>query len=151
MNALAGVAHGHQDFWRVDVMHLNLHRNVFDSVSEVSGQVQGPVLVKKSLAPLSGYPTIVLVEKEGRLSLDLNRAQSIGRVRAFVGNLAVLDSRFASTRWLTVLGSTAGHRRCLIVNANNIRKKLEDVFASCRMTRLRCTRWFSKRCAAKAA
>jgi glycine dehydrogenase subunit 2 len=121
MNALAGVARP-GDFG-VDVMHLNLHKT-FSTPHGGGGPGAGPVLVKKFLAPYLPIP--VLVEKEGRLSLDLNRAQSIGRVRAFVGNFGVLVRALAYT-----LAYGAGIRQATedaVVNANYIRKKLEDVF-----------------------
>ena len=85
MNALAGVARP-GDFG-VDVMHINLHKT-FSTPHGGGGPGAGPVMVKKILEPF--LPVPVLVEKDGRLALDLNRPQSIGRVRAFCGNFGVL-------------------------------------------------------------
>jgi glycine dehydrogenase subunit 2 len=122
MNALAGVARP-GDFG-VDVMHLNLHKT-FSTPHGGGGPGAGPVVVKKILEPF--LPTPVLVRKpDGTLSLDANRPQSSGRMRAFVGNFGVLVRALAYT-----LAYGAGIRQATedaVVNANYIRKKLEGVF-----------------------
>jgi len=121
MNALAGVARP-GDFG-VDVMHLNLHKT-FSTPHGGGGPGAGPVLVKKELEPFLPIP--VLVEKNGGFALDCNRPQSIGRVRAFVGNFGVLVRALAYT-----LAYGPGIRQATedaVLNANYIRKRLEDVF-----------------------
>jgi glycine dehydrogenase subunit 2 len=122
MNALAGIARP-GDFG-VDVMHLNLHKT-FSTPHGGGGPGAGPVVVKKILEPF--LPTPVLTNKaDGTLSLDLNRPQSIGRVRAFVGNFGVLVRALAYT-----LAYGPGIRQATedaVVNANYIRKNLEGVF-----------------------
>jgi glycine dehydrogenase subunit 2 len=122
MNALAGVARP-GDFG-VDVMHLNLHKT-FSTPHGGGGPGAGPVLVKKILEPF--LPVPVLVKKsDGSLALDTNRAKSIGRVRAFVGNFGVLVRALAYT-----LAYGPGIRQATedaVVNANYIRKNLEGVF-----------------------
>src|SRR5580700_2909538 len=122
MNALAGVARP-GDFG-VDVMHLNLHKT-FSTPHGGGGPGAGPVAMKKILEPF--LPTPVLARKQdGTLSLDFNRPQSIGRVRAFVGNFGVLVRALAYT-----LAYGPGIRQATedaVVNANYIRKKLEGVF-----------------------
>jgi glycine dehydrogenase subunit 2 len=82
------------------------------------------VLVKKHLEPFLPIP--VLLEKDGKPMLDSNRAQSVGRLRAFVGNFGVLLRALAYT-----LAYGPGIRQATedaVVNANYIRKKLEDVY-----------------------
>ncbi|HXQ97388.1 MAG TPA: aminomethyl-transferring glycine dehydrogenase subunit GcvPB [Candidatus Limnocylindrales bacterium] len=122
MNALAGIARP-GDFG-VDVMHLNLHKT-FSTPHGGGGPGAGPVVVKKILEPF--LPTPVLAKKaDGSLTLDANRPQSIGRVRAFVGNFGVLVRALAYT-----LAYGPGIRQATedaVVNANYIRKKLEGVF-----------------------
>jgi len=121
MNALAGVARP-GDFG-VDVMHLNLHKT-FSTPHGGGGPGAGPVMVKKHLEPF--LPTPVLTERDGRPYLDANRPQSIGRVRAFVGNFGVLVRALAYT-----LAYGAGIKQATedaVVNANYIRKQLEDVY-----------------------
>src|SRR5262245_50127530 len=91
MNALTGVARP-GDFG-VDVMHLNLHKT-FSTPHGGGGPGAGPVAMKKILEPFKPVP--VLVEKDGgRLALDSNRSDSIGKVRAFTGNFGVLVSELA--------------------------------------------------------
>jgi glycine dehydrogenase subunit 2 len=121
MNALAGVARP-GDFG-VDVMHLNLHKT-FSTPHGGGGPGAGPVLVKEHLEPF--LPVPVLIEKDGRALLEANRPQSIGRVRAFVGNFGVLLRALAYT-----LAYGPGMRQATedaVLNANYIRKKLEDVY-----------------------
>jgi glycine dehydrogenase subunit 2 len=121
MNALAGVARP-GDFG-VDVMHLNLHKT-FSTPHGGGGPGAGPVAVKKILEPF--LPVPVLTEKDGKLVPDLNRPQSIGRVRAGYGNYGVLVRALAYT-----LAYGPGLRQATedaVVNANYLRKKLEGVF-----------------------
>ncbi len=121
MNALAGVARP-GDFG-VDVMHLNLHKT-FSTPHGGGGPGAGPVMVKSILEPYLPLP--VIVEKNGRFAADPMRRKSIGRVRAFGGNFGVLVRALANT-----LAYGPGIRQATedaVLNANYIRKKLEDVF-----------------------
>jgi len=68
----------------------------------------------------------VLVEKNGKLSLETHRRTSIGRMRAFGGNFGVLVRALAYT-----LAYGPGMRQATedaVLNANYIRRKLEDVY-----------------------
>ncbi len=68
----------------------------------------------------------MLTERDGHPYLDSNRPQSIGRVRAFVGNFGVLVRALAYT-----LAYGPGIRQATedaVVNANYIRRELEDVY-----------------------
>ncbi len=121
MNALAGVARP-GDFG-VDVMHLNLHKT-FSTPHGGGGPGAGPVMVKKILEPYLPIP--VLAEKNGHLALESHKPKSIGRVRAFGGNFGVLVRALAYT-----LAYGPGIRQATedaVLNANYIRKKLEDVY-----------------------
>jgi glycine dehydrogenase subunit 2 len=121
MNALAGVARP-GDFG-VDVMHLNLHKT-FSTPHGGGGPGAGPVMVKKMFEPYLPIP--VLAEKNGRLALENHKPKSIGRLRAFGGNFGVLVRALAYT-----LAYGPGIRQATedaVLNANYIRKKLEDVF-----------------------
>jgi glycine dehydrogenase subunit 2 len=121
MNALAGIARP-GDFG-VDVMHLNLHKT-FSTPHGGGGPGAGPVMVKKILAPYLPIP--VLAEKSGHLALESHKPKSIGRVRAFGGNFGVLVRALAYT-----LAYGPGIRQATedaVLNANYIRKKLEDVY-----------------------
>jgi glycine dehydrogenase subunit 2 len=122
MNALAGVTRP-GDFG-VDVMHLNLHKT-FSTPHGGGGPGAGPVMVKKILEPFLPIPVVVKKE-DGRYALDQNRPKSVGRVRAYCGNFGVLLRALAYT-----LAYGPGIRQATedaVVNANYIRKQLEDVF-----------------------
>ena len=122
MNALAGVTRP-GDFG-VDVMHLNLHKT-FSTPHGGGGPGAGPVLAKKILEPYLPVPVVVQKE-DGRLAFDANRPKSIGRVRAYCGNFGVLLRALAYT-----LAYGPGIRQATedaVLNANYIRKRLEDVF-----------------------
>ncbi len=121
MNALAGISRP-GDFG-VDVMHLNLHKT-FSQPHGGGGPGAGPVLVKKILEPF--LPVPVLVEKNGQPVLEMHRHTSIGRVRAFCGNFGVLVRALAYT-----LAYGPGIRQATedaVLNANYIRRRLEDVY-----------------------
>ena len=122
MNALAGVARP-GDFG-VDVLHLNLHKT-FSTPHGGGGPGAGPVMAKKILEPFLPVP-VVVQKQNGSLALDHNRPQSVGRVRAYSGNFGVLLRALAYT-----LAYGPGIRQATedaVVNANYIRKNLEDHF-----------------------
>lgn len=122
MNALTGITRPGD--LGVDVMHLNLHKT-FSTPHGGGGPGAGPVAMKKILEPFRPVP--ILVEKEaGRLGLDANRPDSIGRVKAFSGNFGVLVRALAY-----ILAYGPGVRQATedaVLNANYIRKHLEGVF-----------------------
>jgi glycine dehydrogenase subunit 2 len=108
----------------VDVMHLNLHKT-FSTPHGGGGPGAGPVAMKRILEPF--LPVPILVEKEGgRLALDSQRKDSIGRVRAFGGNFGVLVRALAY-----ILAYGPGVRQATedaVLNANYIRKHLEGTY-----------------------
>jgi glycine dehydrogenase subunit 2 len=135
MNALVGkVRPG--DFG-VDVMHLNLHKT-FSTPHGGGGPGSGPVACKKFLEPF--LPTPVLVrnagsreqgtgnrEQAGGLHWEYNRPQSVGRVRAFYGNTGMFIRALA----YILANGPDGLRQTTedaVLNANYIRKKLEDLY-----------------------
>jgi glycine cleavage system P protein (glycine dehydrogenase) subunit 2 len=122
MNALTGITRPGD--LGVDVMHLNLHKT-FSTPHGGGGPGAGPVAMKNILEPFRPVP--ILVEKEaGRLALDANRPDSIGRVKAFSGNFGVLVRALAY-----ILAYGPGVRQATedaVLNANYIRKHLEGVF-----------------------
>jgi len=122
MNALTGITRPGD--LGVDVMHLNLHKT-FSTPHGGGGPGAGPVAMKNILEPFKPVP--VLVEKEGgKLVLDSNRPDSIGKVRAFTGNFGVLVRALAY-----ILAYGPGVRQATedaVLNANYIRKGLEGVY-----------------------
>jgi glycine dehydrogenase subunit 2 len=70
-----------------DIVHLNLHKT-FSTPHGGGGPGSGPVGVKEKLEPFLPVP---VVEFDGkRYYLDYNRPLSIGKVRSFYGNFAVI-------------------------------------------------------------
>ena len=123
MNALVGkVRPG--DFG-VDVMHLNLHKT-FSTPHGGGGPGSGPVACKKFLEPF--LPTPVLRQNEdGTKSWEYDRPKSVGRVRAFYGNTGMFIRALA----YILANGPDGLRQTTedaVLNANYIRRKLEDLY-----------------------
>jgi glycine dehydrogenase subunit 2 len=122
MNALVGKTRP-GDF-NVDVMHLNLHKT-FSTPHGGGGPGSGPVACKKHLEPFLPIP--IVYEKDGKLGLDYLRPKTIGRVKAFYGNFGMHVRALA----YIMANGCDGLRQTTedaVLNANYIRKKLEDVY-----------------------
>ena len=138
MNALVGKTRP-GDFG-VDVMHLNLHKT-FSTPHGGGGPGSGPVACKAFLEPFLPIP--VLVEAEDRTqgtgsreqemgsecgcTWEYDRPQSVGRVRAFYGNIGMFIRALA----YILANGPDGLRQTTedaVLNANYIRKKLEDLY-----------------------
>ena len=123
MNALVGKARP-GDFG-VDVMHLNLHKT-FSTPHGGGGPGSGPVACKAFLEPF--LPTPVLVQNDdGTKHWSYNRPNSVGRVRAFYGNVGMFIRALA----YILANGPDGLRQTTedaVLNANYIRKKLEDTY-----------------------
>ncbi|HYS71233.1 MAG TPA: aminomethyl-transferring glycine dehydrogenase subunit GcvPB, partial [Thermoplasmata archaeon] len=75
-----------------DMLHFNLHKT-FTTPHGGGGPGVGPVGVKKLLEPYLPVPQVAL---DGtRYSLDYDRPKSIGKVRAWYGNFALLLRAYA--------------------------------------------------------
>jgi len=118
LNAILGIVRpGDLGF---DLLHLNLHKT-FSTPHGGGGPGAGPVAVREKLAPFLPVP---VVEKEGdrfRLNYDLPR--SIGKIRAFHSNFAILVRAYA---YILSLGA-AGLKRVAetaTLNANYLRSQL---------------------------
>ncbi len=85
MNALLGkVRPGDMDF---DIVHINVHKT-FATPHGGGGPGAGPVGVSSALAEYLPIPRIV--RKGEMFSLDYDRPKSIGAIKSFYGNTAVL-------------------------------------------------------------
>jgi len=123
MNALVGVAKPAE--FGIDVMHLNLHKT-FSTPHGGGGPGAGPVAVTAELEPYLPFPRIAR-DDAGALVLDFNRPQSIGRVRAFLGNYGVLVRALS---YILTHGDT-GLREATetaVLNANYIASHLADTY-----------------------
>lgn len=93
MNALVGVARPGD--MGVDVIHLNLHKT-FSTPHGGGGPGSGPVCCTKELEPFLPVPRVVVSTRSGSdgvkdtLKLDFDYPQSIGRVKAFLGNYGMM-------------------------------------------------------------
>jgi glycine dehydrogenase subunit 2 len=122
MNALVGVARP-GDFG-IDVMHLNLHKT-FSTPHGGGGPGSGPVAVKKHLIPFLPKPRL---EREGgRWTWNYHRPQSVGRVRAFYGNIGMHVRALA---YIMAHGGDGLRNATLdaVLNANYIRALIEPYY-----------------------
>jgi glycine dehydrogenase subunit 2 len=106
MNALVGVARPGD--MGVDVIHLNLHKT-FSTPHGGGGPGSGPCCCTKELEPFLPVPRVVAQTSVGdgdstehrlksvTLRLDYNYPQSIGRVKAFLGNYGMMLRALAYT------------------------------------------------------
>ena len=123
MNALVGKARP-GDFG-VDVMHLNLHKT-FSTPHGGGGPGSGPVACKQILEPFLPLP-VIREDATGKLRLEYDRPQSIGRVRMFFGNFGMHVRALA----YIMANGPDGLRQTTedaVLNANYIRKQLEGVY-----------------------
>src|ERR1022692_4357523 len=125
MNALVGKTRP-GDFG-VDVMHMNLHKT-FSTPHGGGGPGSGPVACKAFLEPFLPIPILVQDENgpKGK-HWNYDRPQSVGRVRAFYGNTGMFIRALA----YILANGPDGLRQTTedaVLNANYIRKKLEDVY-----------------------
>jgi glycine dehydrogenase subunit 2 len=123
MNALVGkVRPG--DFG-VDVMHLNLHKT-FSTPHGGGGPGSGPVACKAFLEPFLPTP-VLMTSADGMKHWNYDRPRSVGRVRAFYGNTGMFIRALA----YILANGPDGLRQTTedaVLNANYIRKKLEDLY-----------------------
>lgn len=119
-NAILGITRpGDMGF---DVMHLNLHKT-FSTPHGGGGPGSGPVGVVKELEDFLPKPVI---KKEGdSYSFDYNRPKSIGKVKSFYGNFAVIVKAYS---YILTMGAQGLRRvsEIAVINANYMMKSLLD-------------------------
>lgn len=120
-NAIMGIARpGDMGF---DVIHLNLHKT-FSTPHGGGGPGAGPVGVKEFLAPFLPKPVVEKMD-DGTYTLNYDRTQSIGRVRAFYGNFGVLVRAYTYIRALGGDGLTEAAKSA-VLNANYLMHVLKE-------------------------
>ncbi|GIW71757.1 MAG: putative glycine dehydrogenase (decarboxylating) subunit 2 [Planctomycetota bacterium] len=107
----------------VDVMHVNLHKTL-STPHGGGGPGSGPIAVRSFLEPFLPVPRIVRGE-DGRLRLETDRPQSIGRVKAFLGHAGMVWRAYAYLRAHSGR-DLAGVAKHAVLNANYIRVRLRD-------------------------
>jgi glycine dehydrogenase subunit 2 len=108
----------------VDVLHFNLHKT-FSTPHGGGGPGSGPVGVK---AHLADYLPLPVVRKEGDdYRFHYDRPKSIGKIRSFYGNFAILVRAYA---YILSLGAEGLKRASLValLNANYIRARLKEFY-----------------------
>lgn len=122
LNALLGKARPGD--MGIDVMHFNLHKT-FSTPHGGGGPGAGPVAIKQHLVPFMPIPTPEY--RGGEYVLDVDRPQSIGKIRAFFGNFGVMVRAYA---YILAMGA-AGLKQAAetaVMNANYLMTRLQDVY-----------------------
>ncbi|HON89341.1 MAG TPA: aminomethyl-transferring glycine dehydrogenase subunit GcvPB [Spirochaetia bacterium] len=107
----------------IDVMHFNLHKT-FSTPHGGGGPGVGMVGAGVTLAPY--LPGPIVVKKDNHYALEMP-SKSIGRLKAFYGNFAVLVRAYTYVRMV----GEEGLRRIAenaVLNANYVKAKLEQVY-----------------------
>ncbi|MBI1976518.1 MAG: hypothetical protein HYS56_03310 [Candidatus Omnitrophica bacterium] len=126
LNPLLGISKpGKMGF---DIVHLNLHKT-FSTPHGAGGPGAGPVGVKAKLAEFLPIPRVIKNKnRDGSyFSLSEEYPRSIGKVRAFYGNIGVLIRAYVYIRALGAEGLREV-AEAAILNANYLRAKLEKYF-----------------------
>jgi glycine dehydrogenase subunit 2 len=121
LNAILGKARpGDMGF---DIVHMNIHKT-FGTPHGGGGPGAGPVGVSEELAKFLPVPRIVFDGECYRL--DYDRPYSIGKIRSFYGNVAVLLKAYAYILSLGFEGLKEVAEVC-VLNANYLAKKLKEI------------------------
>lgn len=123
MNAILGITRP-GDFG-VDMMHYNVHKT-FTGPHGAGGPGAGPIAVRKHLAPYLPAP-LVARAGDGPFRLDCDRPKSIGRVRAFFGNVGILLRGYCYIRTLGPDGLREVSENA-VLNANYLLARLQGAY-----------------------
>jgi glycine dehydrogenase subunit 2 len=106
-----------------DIVHINIHKT-FGTPHGGGGPGAGPVGVSEELAKFLPVPRIVFDAEH--YHLDYDRPHSIGKIRSFYGNVAVLLRAYA---YILSLGweGLKEVAEVSVLNANYLMKKLKGV------------------------
>jgi len=106
-----------------DIVHINIHKT-FSTPHGGGGPGAGPVGVSEELARFLPVPRIAF--DGARYRLDYDKPQSLGKIRSFYGNVAVLLKAYA---YILGLGSEGLKEvaEVSVLNANYLMKKLKEV------------------------
>ncbi|TNF47403.1 MAG: glycine dehydrogenase subunit 2 [Deltaproteobacteria bacterium] len=122
LNALMGIARPGD--MGIDVMHFNLHKT-FSTPHGGGGPGAGPVGVTAELIPYLPGPG---VEFDGETyQVETPKADSVGRMLAFHGNVGVMARAYAYIRSLGGEGLKHASEMA-VLNANYVRARLEGVY-----------------------
>jgi len=108
-----------------DIVHINIHKT-FGTPHGGGGPGAGPIGVCKELVKFLPVPQIAYDEKRKRYFLDYNRPESIGKIRSFYGNVAVLLRAYA---YILSMGAEGLEEAAevSVLNANYLVKRLKEI------------------------
>ena len=106
-----------------DIVHINIHKT-FSTPHGGGGPGAGPVGVSEELAKFLPVPRIVF--DGARYRLDYDKPRSIGKIRSFYGNTAVLLKAYAYILSLGFEGLKEA-AEISVLNANYLMKKLRGI------------------------
>jgi len=121
LNAILGkVRPGDMGF---DIVHINIHKT-FGTPHGGGGPGAGPIGVSKELEKFLPVPRIAFDGKQ--YFLDFDKPHSIGKIRGFYGNVAVLLRAFA---YIMSLGADGLEEiaEVSVLNANYLLKRLKEI------------------------
>lgn len=121
MNAILGIARP-GDFG-ADMMHYNPHKT-FSGPHGGGGPGAGPICVTEKLGPY--LPSPVVCQRDGAFALDYDRVKSIGRVRAFFGNVGVLVRAYCYIRTHGPDGLRRASEQA-VLNANYLLSRVKHI------------------------
>ncbi len=106
-----------------DIVHINIHKT-FSTPHGGGGPGAGPVGVCEGLAKFLPVPRIVFDGKSYRL--DYDKPQSVGKIRSYYGNIAVLLRAYV---YILSLGNEGlkDVAEVSVLNANYLARKLKGV------------------------
>jgi len=106
-----------------DIIHINIHKT-FGTPHGGGGPGAGPVGVSGELEKFLPIPRIVFDGEE--YHFDYNRPHSVGRIRSFYGNVAVLLRAYAYILSLGAEGLKEA-AEVAVLNANYLLRKIERI------------------------
>jgi glycine dehydrogenase subunit 2 len=128
LNGIIGISRAREAGF--DACHYNLHKT-FSSPHGCKGPAAGALCVTDAMAPYLPAPRLV-AEKDDRalgglrFRLDYDRPRAIGKVRAFLGNLAVVVRAYA---WALSLGPEGLREvsEVSIINNSYLERQLREI------------------------
>ncbi|MDR2866267.1 MAG: aminomethyl-transferring glycine dehydrogenase subunit GcvPB [Methanomassiliicoccaceae archaeon] len=120
LNAIMGISSpGKMNF---DIVHFNIHKT-FAAPHGGGGPGSGPVGVKKKLIPF--LPSPIIKKADGKFVLEYDNKESIGKVRAFHGNINVVLRGYAYILRMGSEGLKDATVRA-VLNSNYLKELLKD-------------------------
>jgi len=108
-----------------DIVHINIHKT-FGTPHGGGGPGAGPIGVSMELAKFLPVPQVTYDQRRRRYYLDYNKPESVGKIRSFYGNIAVLLIAYA---YILGMGGEglAEAAEISVLNANYLLKKLSRI------------------------